>query len=55
MNRPGKCLNAFHLAYSKRMRRAATRRSKQPPMSPGEFTQQVLRLRQGRLRSPSAA
>ncbi len=46
MNR-SKCLNAFHRAYSKRMKRAATRRSKQPPMLPAEFMAQVQRLRQG--------
>lgn len=45
MNRT-KCLNAYHRAYTKRMKLAARRRSKQPPMSPVEFMAQVQRLRQ---------
>ena len=54
MNR-SKCLNAFHRAYCKRMKQAATRRSKQPPMSPEEFAAQVQRLRQGSPREKSVA
>lgn len=39
-----KCLNPFHRAYVKRMKQAATRRSKQLPMSRAEFMAQVQRL-----------
>lgn len=54
MNRD-RCLNAYHRAYTKRMRRAALRRSKQPPMSPAEFMAQVQRLRAGSPPNTSAA
>lgn len=54
MNRT-KYLNACHLAYAKRVKLAATRRSKQPPMSPGEFMAPVQRLQQSRHRKQSAA
>jgi len=54
MNR-AKCLNAYHRAYTKRMKLAAQRRSKRPPMSPEEFMAQVQRLQQGSHRKPSAA
>ena len=54
MNR-AQCLNSYHRAYSKRMKLAARRRSKQPPMSPVEFMDQVKRLRLGSLRKQSAA
>lgn len=54
MNR-SKCLNAFHRAYCKRMKLAATRRSKQQPMLPAEFMAQVQRLRQGSRHEKSVA
>ena len=54
MNRT-KGLNAYHRAYTKRMKLAVIRRSKQPPMSPGEFMAQVQRLQQGSLRKPSVS
>lgn len=54
MNRT-KCLNAYHRAYAKRMKLAAQRRSKEPPMSPGEFMAQVQRLQQSSLRKQSVA
>jgi hypothetical protein len=49
------CLNAYHLAYSKRMRRAAMLRLKRRSMSPEEFTMQARRLRQVGLREKPAA
>jgi len=41
------CLNLYHSAYCKRMKKLAIERSKQPPMSPAEFMNQVERLRRG--------
>jgi hypothetical protein len=43
-------LNVYHRAYAKRMKLSAQRRSKQPPMSSGEFMVQVQRLQQSSLR-----
>ena len=54
MNRT-KCLNAYHRAYSKRMKLAAQRRLKQRPMSPAEFMAQVQRLQHGSLHRLSVA
>ena len=48
------CLNSYHSAYCKRMKKLATERSKKPPMSPAEFMQQVKRLRLGSLHTQSA-